>query len=196
MSNAYESSLGSSESLPTQAVVEVSRRAVSGTGCQCAASELVPLSKLNPKDPVLRSYLAPPTEPTANIVSPARGAGRREAAGIGGATTIFTLILCLIGMGTTVWSLVIPVALGLLTRVLVWRARLPVVIKDEQTLTKRAEAQLEVYRVRRATWDRLNYCPKCRYLVDGLTGECRPLHAAHELLVLSPTASDANHSPA
>lgn len=164
-------------------------------GCQCSSAELVPFAKLDRKDPVLRSYLAPPAAPNINAVSPQRAIARREAAGVALATFLFLCLVLTISLGVNILVVVFAAIGAVLTRAIVWQTRVKGILAEERTLAEQAQNQQEVYQARRAAWERLTYCPDCRVVIDQKTGDARPLHLAHELLVVSsivPTSSTSS----
>ena len=156
----------------------------------------VPLSKIDRSDPILRAYLAPPAEPPATVVSPLATAARRESAGIGFATWAFLFLIFLIGTGDFVVSLGLSLVGGFLARFAVYSARRGAIRVDEAKLNEQVKSQQGVYQARRAAWERLSYCPDQRCVVDEKSGAIRPLHAAHELLVMSTVVSQATNAPA
>lgn len=164
--------------------------------CNCPREARVPLSNLDRKDPILRSYLAPPAAPSANTVSPLRAQSRREAAGIGIASGAFFLLIFIIAIGNFFISLGLAIVCGLLAQIITWKSRESAVQKDEAVLQIQARAQQDVYNARKAAWERLSYCPTDGCVVDDETGESRPLHTAHELLVLTPVVSHTTSTPA
>ena len=197
MSNADAFSMGGSPDPVLRAVVE---QQAPVSSCHCPPEERVPLSKLDRQDPILRAYLAEPAAPNNRVVSPLRTQARREAAGIGFSVSAVLLLLLLIALGTSLISIAIALAIsavfGGITRAIIWGARMPAIRKDEAKLAELAQALQAVFQARRSAWERLTYCPTHRCVVDGATGESRPLHAAHELLVLSPVASSSTYAPA
>lgn len=164
--------------------------------CNCPREERVSLANIDRKDPILRSYLAPPAPPSVNTVSPLRAQSRREAAGIGFAAWAFFLILLIIFVGNFLIALGLSILGGFLAKSVVWQSRKSAVEKDEAVLREQARDQQDVYNARRAAWERLSYCPTDQCVVDDETGETRPLYAAHELLVLTPVAPHATSTPA
>lgn len=164
--------------------------------CHCPRDQRIRLSNLDRKDPVLRSYLAPPAAPSANTVSPLRAQARREATGIGVAVWAFLLLMLIILTGDFLIALAVSILGGVIARVILWKSREGAVVKDEAVLMEQARAQQDVYNARKAAWERLSYCPTDQCVVDDETGESRPLHAAHELLVLTPVVSRTTSTPA
>jgi predicted lipid-binding transport protein (Tim44 family) len=140
--------------------------------------------------------LAPPAAPSANTVSPLRAQSRREADGIGIAVGAFLLLIFIIAIGNFFIALGLSLVGGVLARIIMWKSRKGAVEKDEAVLQIQARAQQDVYNARKAAWERLSYCPTDQCVVDDETGESRPLHAAHELLVLTPVVSHATSTPA
>jgi hypothetical protein len=196
MSNANSFSIGEEPEPQPRAVVEVPAPAATrALRCTCPPDQRVPLSKIDRKDPILRSYLAAPAPPSANVVSPLRAQARREAAGIGFAVGALMLLLLIIALGNFFYALIFAAVGGFLARQIITASRRRAVREDEETLARQARAQQDVYNARRAAWERLTYCPTDRCVVDEVTGESRPLHAAHELLVLSPVVSQPTHAP-
>lgn len=197
MSNVNSLSMGEGPEPRPQTVVQVPLTPTPVTArCNCPREERVPLSKIDRKDPILRSYLAPPAAPSANTVSPLRTQSRREATGIGIAVWAFLLLMLIIATGNFFIALAVAIVGGLIARVILWKSRESAVVKDEAVLTEQARAQQDVYNARRAAWERLSYCPTDQCVVDDETGESRPIHTAHELLVLTPVVSRTTSTPA
>jgi hypothetical protein len=195
MSNANSMPMGEGPEYRPLTVVETSTTPAFFR-CTCPREERIPLSKVDRKDPILRSYLAPPAPPTASIVSPLRAQARREAAGIGFFVWAVCLILLIIALGNFFLALGLSIVIGFLARQIIWAKRSRAVQKDESVLMEQARALQDVYNARKAAWERLSYCPTDRCVVDDATGEARPLHAAHELLILSPVGSQTTNAPA
>jgi hypothetical protein len=197
MSNIHSLSMGEGPENRPHAVVQVSSTTPTAPHrCNCPREERIPLSKVDRKDPILRSYLASPAPPSANVVSPLRTQARREAAGIGFAVWAFFLILFIIALGNLLFALGLSIVGGFIARFIVEKSRERAVRQDENVLAEQARAQQDVYNARRAAWERLSYCPTDRCVVNDETGESRPLHTAHELMVLTPVASHSTNHPA
>lgn len=197
MSNVNSLSMGEGPEPRPRAVVSVPLTPTPAAArCNCPREERIPLSKVDRKDPILRSYLAPPAPPSVNTVSPLRPQARREAAGIGIAFGAFLLIGVIIWRGDFFIALAAAIIGGWFAKLILWNSRKRAVEQDEAILLEQAGAQQDVYNARRAAWERLSYCPTDQCVVDDESGESRPLYAAYELLVLTPVASHATSTPA
>jgi hypothetical protein len=197
MSNVNSLSMGEGPEHRPQTVVPVPLTPTPAPArCHCPREERVPLSKIDRKDPILRAYLAPPAAPSAKTVSPLRTQSRREAAGIGFAVWAFLLIVLIIAVGNFLVALGLSIVGGFIAQAIMWKSRERAVLKDEAVLQEQARAQQDAYNARRAAWERLSYCPTDQCVVDDESGESRPLYAAHELMVLTPVASQSTSTPA
>jgi hypothetical protein len=115
---------------------------------------------------------------------------------VGIAAGAFFFLITMIVTGNWIISAAVAVTGWLLVFLLVRGLRQAAVRQDERLLAEQARTQNEVYEARRAAWERLTYCPTDRCVVDEVTGDARPLHAAHELLVMSTAARRAPEAPA